>query len=59
MIGRYTAACTWYEAIFKKNVVGNSYAPSGLPEDQKEVAQMSAHQAVRHPFKITQINVAQ
>lgn len=59
MIGRYTAACTWYEAIFKKNVVGNSYAPEGLPEDQKEVAQMSAHQAVRHPFKVTEIKVCQ
>jgi len=58
MIGRYTAACTWYEAIFKKNVVGNSYAPEGLPADQKKVAQMSAHKAVRHPFKVTQINVA-
>jgi len=58
MIGRYTAACTWYEAIFKKNVVGNSYAPEGLPADQKKVAQISAHKAVRHPFKVTQINVA-
>lgn len=58
MIGRYTAACTWYEAIFKKNVIGNSYAPEGLPADQKKVAQMSAHKAVRHPFKVTQINVA-
>ena len=28
-IGRYTAACTWFERIFKHNVVGNPYAPEG------------------------------
>ena len=53
--GRYTAACTWFEAIFKKSVVGNSYAPEGITQQQKSIAQKAAHAAVKHPFVITQI----
>ena len=53
--GRYTAACTWFEAIFKKSVVGNSYAPEGITLQQKNIAQKAAHAAVKHPFVITQI----
>ena len=34
-IGRYTAACTWFERIFKHNVVGNITAPEGLDEARK------------------------
>lgn len=26
-VGRYTAACTWFECIFKRKVVGNRYRP--------------------------------
>lgn len=51
--GRYTAACTWFESISGKNVVGNSYAPENVDEGQKEVAQNAAHEAVRHPYKVT------
>ena len=29
-IGRYTAACTWFEKIFERNVVGNPYYPEAL-----------------------------
>lgn len=55
MYGRYTAACTWFEAIFKKSVVGNSYAPEGITQQQKSIAQKAAHAAVKHPFVITHI----
>ena len=54
-IGRYTAACTWYERIFKRNVIGNSYAPKGLDDARRAVAQKSAHEAVKHPYKVTDI----
>lgn len=54
--GRYTAACTWYEAIFKKSVVGNKYAPEGMTALQKDIAQKSAHEAVMHPYEITRIS---
>ena len=54
-IGRYTAACTWFERIFKHNVVGNPYAPEGLDEARKAVAQKADHAAVKHPYKVTDL----
>ena len=56
-IGRYTAACTWFERIFKHNVVGNLYAPEGLDEVRKAVAQKAAHAAVKHPYKVTELSI--
>ena len=55
-IGRYTAACTWFERIFKRNVVGNPYGPEGLDEARKAVAQKAAHAAVKHPYKVTDLS---
>lgn len=55
-IGRYTAACTWFERIFKRNVVGNPYGPAGLDEARKAVAQKAAHAAVKHPYKVTDLS---
>ena len=51
--GRYTAACTWFEAISGKKVTGNSYAPATVDDGKKAVAQNAAHEAVRHPYKVT------
>lgn len=51
--GRYTAACTWYEIISGKSVVGNAYAPSTIDEKEKAVAQNAAHYAAKKPFKVT------
>ena len=53
--GRYVAACTWFETIFKKNVVGNSYKPEGMSAEQCLAAQKSAHKAVQKPYKISNI----
>ena len=55
LYGRYTAACTWFQAIFKRSVVGNSYAPEGVTFEQKTIAQKAASAAVKHKFKVTQI----
>lgn len=55
IIGRYTAACTWFEFLFKRDVVGNPYYPKGLSSDQREVAQKAAHEAVAHPNRITEL----
>ena len=55
-IGRYTAACTWFERIFKHNVVRNSYGPEGLDEDRKAIAQAAAHAAVKHPYRVTNLS---
>lgn len=51
-IGRYTASCAWFEAIFGKSVVGNTFKPSGLGELQTEIAQQAAHFAVQQPDKV-------
>ncbi|MBP3482929.1 MAG: DUF4886 domain-containing protein [Alistipes sp.] len=51
--GRYTAACTWFEALSGQSVVGNTYAPATITAEQKRLAQMSAHFAVQRPFSIT------
>ncbi|MDR0692919.1 MAG: DUF4886 domain-containing protein [Prevotellaceae bacterium] len=51
--GRYTAACTWFEKIFGKNVVGNTYAPDGVHASKIAVAQHAAHTAVRSPDAVT------
>lgn len=56
-IGRHTAACTWFERIFKHNVVGNPYTPEGLDEARKAVAQKAAHAAVKHPYKVTDLSI--
>ena len=53
--GRYTAACTWFEAISGKSVVGNSYAPASVNALQKEIAQEAAHLAVSKPYEVTPI----
>jgi hypothetical protein len=53
--GRYTASCTWYEILFGKSVVGNSYLPQEITPCQALIAQLSAHYAVRNPFEITPV----
>ena len=53
--GRYTVACTWYEKIFRKNVIGNPFKPEKMTAEQQLAAQKSAHAAVRKPHKVTEI----
>ncbi len=51
--GRYTAACTWFEKIFGKNVVGNAFTPEGLHATKAAIAQNAAHAAVQKPDEVT------
>ena len=57
VLGRYTAACTWFECLFGTKVVGNRYAPKGLDKAQKAVAQWAAHLAVEQPFECSPIDI--
>ncbi len=50
VIGKYIAACTWFEAIFGESVLGNSYIPDGLSPEEARFAQKAAHQACMDPF---------
>lgn len=54
-IGRYTAACAWFEAVFKRSAVGNSFKPGTLSDKEAEVAQQAAHAAVKKPWKVTKL----
>ena len=51
--GRYTVACTWYEKILRRSVVGNTYIPDGMTAEQVLAAQKAAHAAVRRPDSVT------
>ena len=54
-IGRYTAACTWFETLFNVNVIGNSFKPDALSDFEAEIAQHAAHYAVKKPKEITEM----
>jgi len=52
-LGRYTAACTWFEALTGRSVVGNPYHPENMRPEEVEIAQVSAHLAVMEPDRVT------
>lgn len=54
-IGRYTAACTWYEKLLNRPVVGNTYKPVGMSDVEVEIAQYAAHCAVIKPNDTTSL----
>ena len=54
--GRYTAACTWYEAISGKNAEDNGYAPSSVNADKRRIARSAAHNAVQNPYSVTDMS---
>lgn len=54
-IGRFTAACTWFEEIFGSNVVNNPYKPIELTDLQAEIAKHAAHFAILKPGEVTEM----
>ena len=51
--GRYTAASTWYESLTGKNVTKNTYAPADVDARTAQACRCAAHDAVKHPWKVT------
>ena len=45
-LGRYTAACTWCEFLTGKIVDGNHYWPDTITEEEAQICQEEAHEAV-------------
>ena len=45
-LGRYTAACTWCEFLTGRIVDGNHYWPDTITEEEAEVCQLAAHEAI-------------
>ena len=54
-IGRYTASCVWFETIFKESVVGNTFKPAKVTEEQAKVGQQAAHKATLKPYRVTKL----
>ena len=52
-LGRYTAACTWFEFLSGKSVVGNGFVPASITPAEAFIAQRAAHRAVLKPYRIT------
>lgn len=52
--GRYTCACTWYEAIFRRPVSGLLYRPGHVSAEQALICQLAAAHAVANPYSVTE-----
>lgn len=55
--GRFTAACTWFEKLFGKDVRKNTYKPEKVTDKQAAIAKQAAHKAVKKPFKISKVKL--
>lgn len=51
-IGRYIAACTWYESILRKRLKSTAYRPVTIDDQDALLAQQAAHRACRSPYKV-------
>lgn len=56
-LGCYTAACTWFEALTRKSVIGNSFTPSAITPLEAITVQRAAHQAILKPFDVTAVRL--
>ncbi|RQP16743.1 MAG: DUF4886 domain-containing protein [Parapedobacter sp.] len=52
---RYTVACTWFEKLLRRPVIGNAFKPSGMSDEYRDIAQHAAHFAVIQPDKVTEL----
>lgn len=55
--GRFTAACTWFEKLFGKDVRKNTYKPEKVTDKQAAIAKQAAHKAVKKPFKMSKVKL--
>ncbi len=55
-VGRFTAACAWYEKIMGGNAETNTYVPADMNPDLAAVAKKAAHAAVASPGEITDLS---
>ena len=44
--GEYLGACVWYEVLFGRSAVENSFVPKGLDPTYAKFLQETAHRAV-------------
>ena len=53
--GRFTAACTWFEALTGKDATANPYKPSTVSDSQARVAKAAAHAACQKLIGVTDL----
>jgi hypothetical protein len=46
-VGRYTAACAWFETLLCRPVTDNRFCPENVTEDEAVIVRESAHSAVK------------
>ena len=51
--GRYTAACTWFEAITGMPVTDINWWPASITENLARQCQACAHAACEKPYEVT------
>ncbi len=56
-IGRFIAACTWFESLFGQPAPVTDYRPDQVSASQADVAREAAHAAILQPFDVTEILV--
>ncbi|ADY50668.1 hypothetical protein Pedsa_0080 [Pseudopedobacter saltans DSM 12145] len=54
-IGRFTAACTWFEKLFGKPVLNNPFKPETVNTRASQLAKTAAHDAVLNPYQVTEL----
>ena len=55
-VGRFTAACAWYEKLFGRSATENAFTSKGMNPDLRRTAALAAHNAVLHPSSITDMS---
>lgn len=50
--GRFTVACTWFEAVSGESVLDNPYFPDSITFETADICRRAAHNACRHPWKV-------
>ena len=51
--GRFVAACTWYESLFKEPIIENTFLPLKVSYIEGQIAKQAAHMALSSPYEIT------
>ncbi|SKB38601.1 protein of unknown function [Parapedobacter luteus] len=54
-IGRFIAACTWFEALFGQQAPVDRYRPEQVTQQEADVAGEAAHAAILQPFAVSAI----
>lgn len=52
-MGRFTAACTWFEILTGLSVLNNDFIPSSVTKTESGIVKEAAHNAVLNPNSVT------